>query len=179
METTEFRSSLTFHDPSFNFQANAALMFDAMSVLTEAFSRMLRKKPDLFRGTNGGGNGNVGTGSSASSSASASATLSGSVFGFGGNGRPNGSREVHCGTGPDFMDSVIPFELGEKIAKHIRKVRTFFLAHSPGLGFTIIFSFLFTRTFRGLLIWNLLAISLKRANIMCRHCFWWIIWYGV
>ena len=99
-------------------------MFDAMSVLTEAFSKMLRKKPDLFRGTNGGGNGNIGS-SSSSSSLSGSSTLSGSVFGFGGNGRPNGSREVHCGTGPDFMDSVIPFELGEKIAKHIRKVSLF------------------------------------------------------
>ncbi len=91
-------------------------MFDAMSVLTEAFSKMLRKKPDLFRGTNGGGNGGSGLGISFPSGSS---TLSGSVFGA---GRPNGSREVHCGTGPDFMDSVVPFELGEKIAKHIRKV---------------------------------------------------------
>lgn len=96
------------------FQANAALMFDSMAVLTEAFSKMLRKKPDLFRGTNSGNNGGVGMGSNSN--------YGGSTFGFGGM---NGSREIHCGTGPDFMDPIVPFELGEKIAKYIRKVRRY------------------------------------------------------
>jgi len=94
-------------------------MFDSMSVLTEAFSKMLRKKPDIFRiGTNGNPNGNSGT--SSSYSGPSPQGLIGS-FGLGAT-RTNGTREVHCGTGPDFMDSVVPFELGEKIAKHIRKV---------------------------------------------------------
>ena len=31
------------------FQAQAALMYDAVFVLVEAFNKLLRKKPDLFR----------------------------------------------------------------------------------------------------------------------------------
>ena len=81
-------------------------MYDAMSVLMEAFGKMLRKKPDLLRSP------------SSSSSSSAAANNHGYL-----PGRTNGTtREVHCGTGPDFKDPVIPFEVGEKIAKHIRKV---------------------------------------------------------
>ena len=91
-------------------QSDAALMYDAMSVLTEAFGKMLRKNPDLLNRS--------------TSSAAAGPNVS-SNNGYL-NSRPsNGSKQVqhYCGTGPDFRDPVVPFEVGEKIAKHIRKVR--------------------------------------------------------
>jgi hypothetical protein len=84
--------------PIWFLQADAALMYDAMSVLQDAFSKMTRKKPDYFS-----------SGSPASSSTS-------STF------RWNGTRDVHCATGRDFTGSPTPFEMGERIAKNIRKV---------------------------------------------------------
>ena len=96
-------------------QADAALMYDAMSVLIEAFGKMLRKKPDLLNRS-----------PSSSISSSSYSSNSNSNNGYLLNNRPNnGSKEIqHCGSGPDFKDPVVPFEVGEKIAKHIRKVRT-------------------------------------------------------
>ena len=87
-------------------------MYDAMSVLIDAFGKMLRKKPDLLSRP-----------LSSSSSSSSSNVNNGYL-----NSRPNiinSSKEVqhYCGTWPDFKDPVVPLEAGEKIAKHIRKVR--------------------------------------------------------
>lgn len=87
-------------------------MYDSISVLAEAFGKILRKKPDFFGSpANSGVGGFVqgglkGTSSSSSSNSSISTPM----------------REVHCATGRDFTDSPVPFELGEKIAKFIRKV---------------------------------------------------------
>jgi hypothetical protein len=83
-------------------------MYDAISVLAEAFAKALRKKPDFF-GTISStalNNNNYKTSSSSSSS----------------NVSANTVREVHCATGRDFTDSPIPFEQGERLAKYIRKV---------------------------------------------------------
>jgi hypothetical protein len=77
---------------------------------------MLRKKPDLFRGSTSSGNNGFG---SSSTNYGGNYNGGGSQFTF---GVMNSSREIHCGTGPDFMDPVAPFELGERIAKNIRKV---------------------------------------------------------
>lgn len=100
-------------------QANAALMYDAISVLAEAFGKVLRKKPDFFVGgsistTSGGAmsTSNNKTPTFPSSSSSSTTTTSFNTT----------MREVHCATGRDFTDSPVPFELGEKISKFIRKV---------------------------------------------------------
>lgn len=69
-------------------------MYDAISVLAEAFSKMYKKKLDIFQSSSG-------------------------INGF---LRTNGTRDVHCATGGDFSGSPTPFENGEKIAKFIRKV---------------------------------------------------------
>lgn len=37
------------HNFNYFFQAQAALMYDAVFVLVEAFNKLLRKKPDMFR----------------------------------------------------------------------------------------------------------------------------------
>jgi hypothetical protein len=93
-------------------QADAALMYDAMSVLQDAFSKMTRKKPDYFS-----------SGSPASSSTSSSSTF-----------RWNGTRDVHCATGRDFTGSPTPFEMGERIAKNIRKVCVVHLCRLCGIS---------------------------------------------
>lgn len=90
----------------FLFQAQAALMYDAVFVLVEAFSKLLKKKPDQFRsytqrrsppfnqnGTSHGGPNNGGGGSS------------------GGN---NG-RALDCNTSKGW-------EHGDKISRYLRKV---------------------------------------------------------
>ncbi len=73
-------------------------MYDAISVLAEAFSKMYKKKLDIFQQPSSGINGLL---------------------------RTNGTRDVHCATGGDFSGSPPPFENGEKISKFIRKVRVY------------------------------------------------------
>lgn len=93
-----YKTECDFNHTCFSFscpQANAALMFDAISVLAEAFSKMYKKKLDIFQQPSSGINGLL---------------------------RTNGTRDVHCATGGDFSGSPPPFENGEKIAKFIRKV---------------------------------------------------------
>lgn len=72
-------------------------MYDAITVLYDAFTKMTRKKSDFFHPA-GGGVSETGV-------------------------KLNGTREVHCATGRDFTGSPVPLLLGEKIAKYIRKVR--------------------------------------------------------
>jgi len=69
-------------------------MYDSISILAEALSRMYKKKVDIFQPSSG----------------------------FNGFLRANGTREVSCATGGAFTGSPIPFENGEKIAKFFRKV---------------------------------------------------------
>jgi len=90
-----------------NQQAEAALMYDAISVLHSAFTKILHKKGgsdfiSSLRSLNG-------STTSSTSSSSGSATAS-------------SRRDVVCATGRDFTDNPVPFEMGERIAKYIRKV---------------------------------------------------------
>lgn len=76
-------------------QAHAALMHDSVNVLVEAFSKVLRKKPDMFRAGKKSNNGQP------------SPVLN------------NGSR-VDCNINKGW---VTPWEHGEKISRVLRKVR--------------------------------------------------------
>ncbi|GFG28171.1 hypothetical protein Cfor_07823, partial [Coptotermes formosanus] len=73
-----------------SISAQAALMYDAVFVLVEAFNKILKKKPDTFR-TN---------------------FRRGQIFN-------NGSRGIDCNTSQGW---VTPWEHGDKISRHLRKV---------------------------------------------------------
>ncbi|XP_069686217.1 glutamate receptor 1-like isoform X2 [Periplaneta americana] len=73
-----------------SISAQAALMYDAVFVLVEAFNKILKKKPDTFR-TN---------------------IRRGQFFN-------NGSRGIFCNASQDW---VTPWEHGDKISRHLRKV---------------------------------------------------------
>lgn len=103
-----FSLSLSSLLPLRRLQAQAALMYDAVFVLVEAFNRILRKKPDQFRANHlqrrshgGGGGGGIGSGSSANALNESSALLD-------------------CNTSKGW---VTPWEQGEKISRVLRKVR--------------------------------------------------------
>lgn len=76
------------------FQAQAALMYDAVFVLVEAFNKIIRKKPDQFRSYTMRRQQNV-------------------------NG--NGTKVLECNTAKGW---VTPWEHGDKISRYLRKVRT-------------------------------------------------------
>ncbi|KAG8226479.1 hypothetical protein J437_LFUL007361 [Ladona fulva] len=73
--------------------AQAALVYDAVFVLVEAFHKLLRKKPDLFRGN----------------------YRRGQIFN-------NGSRGLDCNISHGRDGRVIGWEHGDKISRFIRKV---------------------------------------------------------
>jgi len=76
-------------------------MYDAVGIISEAFTKLMRRKGEFFLpGSNG-----------------LPQTPAALFF--------NRSREVNCATAP-FRGSPIPFEWGEKIAKLLHKV-SFFL----------------------------------------------------
>lgn len=83
-------------------QAQAALMYDAVFVLVEAFNRILRKKPDQFRANH----------------------LQRRSHGGGGSGSANALNEssalLDCNTSKGW---VTPWEQGEKISRVLRKVK--------------------------------------------------------
>ena len=79
------------------FQSHAALMLDAVNVLVEAFSRVLRKKPDGFRGGKKNSNGQT-------------------VPALG-----NGTRNIDC-----YAKQPQGWEHGDKISRIMRKVRPLF-----------------------------------------------------
>lgn len=86
-------------------QAQAALMYDAVFVLVEAFNKLLRKKPDQFR----------------SYTMRRSQPFNNSSFtGTGGNN--NNNRVLDCNTSKGW---VTPWEHGDKISRYLRKVRSF------------------------------------------------------
>lgn len=76
-----------------SISAQAALMYDAVFVLVEAFNKLLRKKPDLFRS-------NIRRGISYNNSSSSSKALDCNVSG----------------------NWVTPWEHGDKISRFLRKV---------------------------------------------------------
>ncbi|XP_046410710.1 glutamate receptor 1 isoform X1 [Neodiprion pinetum] len=78
-----------------SISAQAALMYDAVFVLVEAFSKMLRKKPDQFK-SNVRRNGVSGSGHQA-----------------------NATRALDCNPSQGW---VTPWEHGDKISRHLRKV---------------------------------------------------------
>lgn len=75
--------------------AQAALMYDAVYVLVEAFSKIVRKKPDQFRAY----------------------TMRTSRGQF--NVPPNGTRPIDCNASGR---GVQPWEHGDKISRYLRKV---------------------------------------------------------
>ncbi|XP_012264901.2 glutamate receptor 1 isoform X2 [Athalia rosae] len=91
-----------------SISAQAALMYDAVFVLVEAFNKILRKKPDLFK-TNVRRPGVAGSTSGGSSGG-----------GNSGNNHPtNGTRALDCNTSQGW---VTPWEHGDKISRNLRKV---------------------------------------------------------
>lgn len=76
-----------------NISAQAALMYDAVFVLVEAFNKILKKKPDLFKNNYR-------------------------------RGQPfnNGSKGLDCNASGGW---VTPWEHGDKISRHLRKVKYF------------------------------------------------------
>ncbi|XP_020816691.1 glutamate receptor 1 [Drosophila serrata] len=113
-----------------SISAQAALMYDAVFVLVEAFNKILRKKPDQFRNnvqrrsqtlmvaqaaastsmdgynyTGGGSNGPGGSG--------------GGGGGYAGNDSGGSSRALDCNTAKGWVNA---WEHGDKISRYLRKV---------------------------------------------------------
>ncbi|TDG48138.1 hypothetical protein AWZ03_005555 [Drosophila navojoa] len=114
-----------------SISAQAALMYDAVFVLVEAFNKILRKKPDQFRN-------NVQRRSQTLMVAQAQAAAS--TAGDGSNGINNGGSNSNGGSGSDASSgfgSVAPraldcntakgwvnaWEHGDKISRYLRKVK--------------------------------------------------------
>ncbi|KAI8126200.1 Glutamate receptor 1 [Lucilia cuprina] len=121
-----------------SISAQAALMYDAVFVLVEAFNKILRKKPDQFRN-------NIRRGQTLIAAASTSANATGlpnggsmggglmggssnsnggnGMGGGGGNGGNSGSnsvpRALDCNTSKGWVN---PWEHGDKISRYLRKV---------------------------------------------------------
>lgn len=102
-------------------QAQAALMYDAVFVLVDAFTKLLKKKPDQFRtiatkrgaqaygnmsSTTNGGNNINGNGGGANANGN-------------GNSNNNNNRGLDCNTSKGW---VVPWEHGDKISRYLRKV---------------------------------------------------------
>lgn len=127
------------------FQAQAALMYDAVFVLVEAFNKLLRKKPDQFRSYTMRRSTIQSSSSSSMAVNSSSSTIlqqqqqqsyqpygnnfnvngnsiSSAGGGFTSNNNNNG-RALDCNTSKGW---VIPWEHGDKISQYLRKVSWFF-----------------------------------------------------
>lgn len=94
-------------------------MYDAVFVLVDAFTKLLKKKPDQFRTFS------VKRGSSNSSSNYNSNNINSNGNGNGnnnnggGSGNNNNNRGLECNTSKGW---VIPWEHGDKISRFLRKV---------------------------------------------------------
>ncbi|CAD7083213.1 unnamed protein product [Hermetia illucens] len=91
-----------------SISAQAALMYDAVFVLVEAFNKILRKKPDQFRS-------NIQQRRSQPSSNSTGFSM---AVSSNNNGAPV-SRGLDCNTAKGW---VTPWEHGDKISRYLRKV---------------------------------------------------------
>ncbi|XP_018787387.1 PREDICTED: glutamate receptor 1 isoform X1 [Bactrocera latifrons] len=127
-----------------SISAQAALMYDAVFVLVEAFNKILRKKPDQFRNniqrrgqqtlmaaastsingtlgmTAGGGVGGIGNGIGGSVGSGGGGGGTG-IGNGGGNGGGGGTmpRALDCNTSKGWVN---PWEHGDKISRYLRKV---------------------------------------------------------
>lgn len=107
-------------------QAQAALMYDAVFVLVDAFTKLLKKKPDQFR-TN------------------VPKKVTGHVAGTSNNATGNGGltfnlnanihRGVECNITKTMIDA---WEHGDKISRYLRKVQLFYLCTLIMLLFYIV-----------------------------------------
>lgn len=86
-------------------QAQAALMYDAVFVLVEAFNKLLKKKPDQFRSY---------TMRRSSSQHSYTNSSYGNLIANGQN-----TRALDCNTAKGWIN---PWEHGDKISRYLRKV---------------------------------------------------------
>lgn len=89
-------------------QAQAALMYDAVFVLVEAFNKLLRKKPDQFRSY---------TTRRSSSHLNYSNSSYGALMTSLSN---NNNRILDCNTAKGWVN---PWEHGDKISRYLRKVK--------------------------------------------------------
>lgn len=85
-------------------KAQAALMYDTVTLVAETLNRMLRKKADAFRSSGGARGGSKGGGG-----------------GGGGGDATNSTRSIECNNTAEWVNA---WEHGERIAKYIRKVGT-------------------------------------------------------
>lgn len=92
------------------FQAQAALMYDAVFVLVEAFNKLLRKKPDQFRSYTMRRTGQLPT------AITNTTHTNGNTNGGGGS---NANRVLDCNTSKGWVNH---WEHGDKISRFLRKV---------------------------------------------------------
>ncbi|KAM8710112.1 hypothetical protein ACLKA7_016842 [Drosophila subpalustris] len=116
-----------------SISAQAALMYDAVFVLVEAFNKILRKKPDQFRNnvqrrsqTLMAAASTAGDGSNSSSNNNDAGFNSNSGSGSGSSGNGGGSgnfniapRALDCNTAKGWVNA---WEHGDKISRYLRKV---------------------------------------------------------
>lgn len=97
-----------------SISAQAALMYDAVFVLVDAFTKLLKKKPDQFRAIGGGGGGGGskkgGIGHLANGTGISNAQQSGQQLNH---------RGVECNITKTMIDA---WEHGDKISRYLRKV---------------------------------------------------------
>ncbi|KAH8406899.1 hypothetical protein KR222_010529 [Zaprionus bogoriensis] len=114
-----------------SISAQAALMYDAVFVLVEAFNKILRKKPDQFRNnvqrrsqsalaaastsSGDGSNASGGSGSDSGSNANFNSNSNSNSGGFGGIA----PRALDCNTAKGWVNA---WEHGDKISRYLRKV---------------------------------------------------------
>ena len=101
------------------FQAQAALMYDALFVLADAFTKLLKKKPDQFRTASlkRGSQTPTNLSSNVNNNNISPNTNSNSNGGGNNNHNSNGNKALDCSKG-----TVIEWEHGDKISKYMRKV---------------------------------------------------------
>lgn len=118
---------ISFHS-SF-IQAQAALMYDAVFVLIDAFNKLLRKKPDQFRNPYASKRGSQPTYANASSGINGSANLNGIVNNnfnavISSANNNNNNRLLDCNIPKGHHPT--PWEHGDKISRYLRKVSSFY-----------------------------------------------------
>lgn len=110
----------------FNFlpvQAQAALMYDAVFVLIDAFNKLLRKKPDQFRSTYTSKRGNQPSYTNSTSGINGSSNMNGIMNNFNtlsGSMNSNNNRLLDCNIPKGHHPT--PWEHGDKISRYLRKV---------------------------------------------------------
>lgn len=100
------------------FQAQAALMYDAVFVLVEAFNKLLRKKPDQFRSYTMRRMGQMPP-----------APVTNTTHPNANNANnAQTNRVLDCNTSKGWVN---PWEHGDKISRYLRKVFTWHFTFAP------------------------------------------------